>query len=49
VITFARRVITGWLKPKSETERPEPTPRREDSGDLGQGQKIEEADYEDLP
>ena len=53
VAAFARRVIRNFLRPKDPT----PPPRTEDrtgrkpevESDLGQGQKIEEAEYEDLP
>ena len=49
VAALARRVIRGWLR-RPEPPKRDAAPRRDKPrSDIGQGQKIEEADYEDLP
>ncbi|HKK71954.1 MAG TPA: hypothetical protein VKA86_12100 [Candidatus Krumholzibacteria bacterium] len=47
--TFVRRLVRGWLGSKSGASRTRTTRQQRREGDIGQGQKIEEADYEDLP
>ena len=49
VVTFARRVIRGFLKPRGQSPPPRTEHKDAPRSDLGQGQKIEEAEYEDLP
>ncbi len=47
---FVRRVVRGWMRPspvepKVAPTSPDPTPPDED---LGEGQPIEDAEYEEL-
>jgi hypothetical protein len=47
--TFVRRLVRGWLGTKSGRSQTRTTRQKRREADIGQGQKIEEADYEDLP